>query len=135
MGGEAYKRYIRSPAWKARRKDLLRARGAICEVCGGSGRLHVHHLTYVRLFDELDSDLSILCDECHMAVHNRWSIVRKRAADRAVKERRKQIEAWRKQLQKREEPKPQPERPPLKDLYSVAAQEESRKKTRRRPAK
>lgn len=132
MGGVDYRRYIRSPEWKARRKDLLRARGATCEICGGGGRLHIHHLTYVRLFDELDSDLSILCDECHMAVHNRWSMVRKRAADRAVKDRRKQIEAWRKALRKRESAKPTPNRPPLKDLYSSKAQDESRKKTRRR---
>ena len=36
-----------------------------------SRRLNVHHGTYVRRGRELDSDLFLLCESCHKAVHRR----------------------------------------------------------------
>ncbi len=127
MSNAEYRKYLRSPKWKARRREMIAARNGRCEVCGSGYKLHLHHLTYVRLFVELDTDLAVLCDECHGAVHGKWAIFRKRVADRAVKEQRLLIEAWRKKLPSRK-PIPAPEpRPPLKDLYSVKAQTKRRK--------
>lgn len=125
-----YHAYLKSPAWKARRLELIAVRGAKCEICASKGKLHLHHLTYVRLYDELDTDLAVLCDECHMAVHGKWGLVRKRAAQRAVKARTALIADWRGRLPDRRyiPPPPKVERPDLKDLYSVKAI------TRRRPA-
>lgn len=126
MHNAEYRKYLRSPKWKARRQALIADRKWRCEVCGSGFKLHVHHLTYVRLFDELDTDLAVLCDECHGAVHGKWALLRKRVADLAVRERGKLIEAWRKKLPSRK-PVPPPEpRPPLKDLYSIKAQTKRR---------
>lgn len=118
-----YHAYLKSPAWKARRKELIAVRGGKCEVCASRGKLHLHHLTYVRLYDELDTDLAVLCDECHMAVHGKWKLVRKRAAERAVKSRGILIAEWRERLPNRRYVPytPPVERPDLKDLYSVKA--------------
>lgn len=117
---EEYAAYLRSPQWKARRLELFAARGAQCEICRSKKLLHLHHLTYVRLYDELDSDLAILCDECHAAVHGKWSLFRKRVIKQAMKERRKQIAHWRKHPPDRSY-RPPVETPDLKDKYSIKA--------------
>lgn len=39
-----------------------------CQVCdqpGNNRTLHAHHRTYERLGHELDSDITVLCDDCH----------------------------------------------------------------------
>lgn len=36
-----------------------------CENCGTKDRLSMHHLTYVRIFNELLDDVRILCVSCH----------------------------------------------------------------------
>lgn len=41
-----------------------------CEACGSGSDLHVHHMTYERLFRERLSDLKLLCKGCHYFVHN-----------------------------------------------------------------
>lgn len=115
-----YLAYLQSPQWKARRLELFAARGAKCEICQSKKLLHLHHLTYVRLYDELDSDLAIVCDECHGAIHNRWALFRKRVVKRAMKERRKQIAYWRKHPPDRSY-RPPVETPDLKDKYSIKA--------------
>lgn len=70
-----YRTYLESEAWRERKQALFNARGRRCERCGvRAGQrydnlkpiiLHVHHLTYIRLGHELDSDLQILCGPCH----------------------------------------------------------------------
>jgi len=63
---EQYTDYIKSPEWRARRKQLFWKRGRSCERCKTSPRvLQVHHLTYERLGNERDNDLVILCIPCH----------------------------------------------------------------------
>ncbi len=65
-----YAKYIVSPEWMRRAAALKLKRGA-CEDCGESEGLQVHHLTYQRLGYERDSDLLVLCDDCHAARHGR----------------------------------------------------------------
>ncbi len=73
----AYIAYLHSTQWKAKRKRIVAERGARCEVCGETGgRLSLHHLTYVRLYDELDSDLVVTCEQCHAGLHGNWRAVR-----------------------------------------------------------
>ena len=62
--------YLSSAHWKAL-SGRIRDERSSCEACGSSSRLNVHHGTYVRRGRELDSDLFLLCEPCHMAVHRR----------------------------------------------------------------
>jgi hypothetical protein len=44
----------------------------VCEICGVAGaRFHLHHRSYFHAGDghELDSDLALLCSDCHVMVH------------------------------------------------------------------
>lgn len=69
-----YDAYLRSPIWKLKRNYILSQRGNMCESCGRHKRkgkviLQVHHLTYDRIGRELDSDLMLLCKQCHEEIH------------------------------------------------------------------
>jgi hypothetical protein len=69
---EEYEKYIRSKEWAAFRQLIFSMRGSICEDCGTSGIVfHLHHLTYVRLGNELPEDVRILCVPCHEKIHGR----------------------------------------------------------------
>jgi len=68
-----YREYIVSEEWYNLKIDLLVLRGCKCEKCGiekAPNKLHLHHLSYDRLFNELGSDLQLLCAKCHMKIHN-----------------------------------------------------------------
>lgn len=67
--GMPYRTYLDSDAWRDRRRHLLRRVGYRCQVCNGSGRLDVHHRTYVRLGHEHPEDLTVLCRTCHRLFH------------------------------------------------------------------
>lgn len=60
--------YYQTDWWKQKRKEVLRAR-PFCQVNHDhAGPYHVHHATYARLGRELDTDLLVLCSNCHMKV-------------------------------------------------------------------
>lgn len=66
----AYKDYLLTPEWNAKRRDMLRLSDKRCERCGKENSvLHVHHQTYERLGRELQSDLEVLCRPCHQKEH------------------------------------------------------------------
>lgn len=82
-----YEAYLHSPQWREMRDRIIRERQGRCEGCGLAHReLHLHHKTYVRLYDEVDSDMILLCPDCHDGMHGRWGSIAKRARDKAVKE-------------------------------------------------
>lgn len=63
-----YEAYINSTKWRRRRDRAIGLAGYCCEACGVTAwdeRLEVHHLTYERLGNERDEDLSVLCHTCH----------------------------------------------------------------------
>lgn len=69
---DKYKEYLLSNEWMEVKIDLLQSRGCKCEKCNKQkppNKLHVHHKTYERIFNELPSDLIILCARCHMKQH------------------------------------------------------------------
>ncbi len=71
LGFESYSEYLHSPDWhevKVRYRASIRE--AQCQLCDSSLDLHLHHLTYDRVGEELVSDLMLLCGECHAAVHD-----------------------------------------------------------------
>jgi len=65
----AHRRYMRSPAWKARRLAAIKRAGWRCETCGrvdfDERRYQVHHRSYDRLGCEAPRDLLALCKQCH----------------------------------------------------------------------
>jgi len=66
---QMYIDYLSSPRWIEFRSRIIAKRGPYCEDCGVLGRVQLHHLTYTRLGREHDSDVKLLCGECHMATH------------------------------------------------------------------
>lgn len=69
-GGDSvdYHEYLMSPEWKEKAKKAKASVGYRCQVCnveGDDGSLHAHHRTYERLGHELDSDITVLCADCH----------------------------------------------------------------------
>jgi hypothetical protein len=65
----AYENYLHSAEWITLRTRIVEKRGAWCEQCGSTGRIELHHLTYERLGHELESDVRLLCFDCHRAAH------------------------------------------------------------------
>lgn len=68
-GNVNYTKYLRSKEWKRKRQEALAHYGALCDECGMTESLHVHHKTYERLGNENVEDLQILCKGCHGAHH------------------------------------------------------------------
>ena len=66
---EEYRKYLKSPEWKAKRKWLFKVRGRKCEKCDNRSRLEVHHLTYANIGKETLADLQVLCAHCHYIEH------------------------------------------------------------------
>jgi 5-methylcytosine-specific restriction endonuclease McrA len=60
---------MRSWRWQMVKIRKLNAAAHKCENCGEPYGLQVHHLTYERLGRELDTDLVVLCRQCHANEH------------------------------------------------------------------
>lgn len=96
-----YKEYLKSEKWQKLRKTVFSERGKKCELCLSSKNLHIHHLTYERIFNEDLKDLQVLCRKCHESTHNitkkvkskktkislAQKVARKRKAKRKAKKR------------------------------------------------
>ena len=66
-----YQDYIHSPAWRYKATAAKKRALWACQVCNSAERLETHHRTYVRLGREWDSDLTVLCRECHQLYHGK----------------------------------------------------------------
>jgi len=66
-----YIEYINSVEWKAVRQRAFQHYGKKCTKCGSETLLHVHHNTYKNFKNEQMKDLNVLCEVCHMALHDR----------------------------------------------------------------
>lgn len=64
-----YRSYLETPHWKSVRRRTLARNGGVCNVCGSSEDLNIHHLTYKRIGREKDSDLQVLCRGFHCNEH------------------------------------------------------------------
>ena len=61
--------YKRGPHWHSIRRRIV-ARDKVCQNCGASGKLQVHHKRPFRCFDDPDiandeANLVALCPPCH----------------------------------------------------------------------
>ena len=62
--------YMKTEQWKQLKSIRLRIAQNKCECCGSTNKLHLHHVNYERLTQELIEDVAILCEECHNKVHS-----------------------------------------------------------------
>jgi len=60
-----YAAYLISPQWQAKRQKRLALSGHRCSACADARAVHVHHLTYARIFNENMTDLMPLCETHH----------------------------------------------------------------------
>ena len=67
-----YQEYLKSTDWFIKRKKKLNRNGGTkkrCAICGSQQSLNIHHLNYKNLIDVQQSDLRILCQNCHKITH------------------------------------------------------------------
>jgi hypothetical protein len=64
-----YEVYLTTEHWRKTRERKLAQVDNCCENCPRVDSLEVHHLTYVRLGEELTEDLRVLCPICHREAH------------------------------------------------------------------
>ena len=70
MNAAEYQHYLKTRHWKTTREKKLKLENYTCEYCKKRENLEVHHLTYIRLYRELMTDLAVLCDNCHHQIHH-----------------------------------------------------------------
>lgn len=68
---EKYGLYLCSREWGALREAVHERASGICERCKKHPIYAVHHLTYIRKYNEEPEDLQGLCDDCHKYTHKR----------------------------------------------------------------
>lgn len=66
-----YADYLKSELWQAKREIALARAGYKCQLCSKTQNLNVHHNTYDRIGKELETDLVVLCRDCHAKFHDK----------------------------------------------------------------
>ena len=64
-----YNDYLRSAAWKKRKRLVMEREGGLCECCRINRAGNAHHLTYMHVGAEPLWDLVAVCPECHDFLH------------------------------------------------------------------
>ena len=65
-----YREYLRTPEWRRTRAAALVRAGYSCSLdVAHTENLEVHHRTYERRGEELETDVVVLCRDCHRAHH------------------------------------------------------------------
>jgi 5-methylcytosine-specific restriction endonuclease McrA len=67
-----YMEYLKSPAWKQKRAEVMAVYENKCMNCGCSSEpLDVHHIRYAEVLgNETIKDFRVLCRTCHDAEHS-----------------------------------------------------------------
>ena len=71
--------FLQSPEWKAKKLKILERGDSSCDYCGEKSERgqHVNHIDGSPK-NNVDSNLEVICPECHMFLHSRlWCVVRK----------------------------------------------------------
>lgn len=76
--------YYKSKHWQILRDAKLRQSHELCTLCYSGEKLNCHHRTYDRAHEELLSDLTILCKDCHARFHGKDKDSQKLDAIRAI---------------------------------------------------
>ena len=72
-----YRAYLLSPKWYKLREQVKKRDKNRCRVCKTTKNLHVHHLTYKRIYNEELKDLITLCSYHHRLIHERYTLKEK----------------------------------------------------------
>lgn len=96
---EKYKLVISSKRWRLLRDRFLDKQDGKCFRCGWhekpwdrSKSLELHHRTYERLGQEIDSDLELLCSDCHIKADKERALQARIRSDRDLY--RAQFHGW-----------------------------------------
>jgi hypothetical protein len=68
---EKYAAYLCSREWSERKEAVRKRSGGKCERCLKNHATAVHHLTYIRKYAELLTDLQSICQGCHDFIHGK----------------------------------------------------------------
>ncbi|GAB2999623.1 hypothetical protein GCM10010960_01830 [Arenimonas maotaiensis] len=68
-----YEAYLESETWRKRRMVILERATKKCECCEHYPATEIHHKTYARIGQELDSDLMAVCKLCHDQIHGKFN--------------------------------------------------------------
>ena len=63
--------HMQSQYWFDLKQYRLALANYVCESCGTSGPLELHHVDYSNLLAENINDVRVICRQCHQTVHNR----------------------------------------------------------------
>lgn len=70
-----YDAYLHTKHWKTKRRKIYLLRNKTCQMCKkvikNGESYNVHHKNYNRVGNEKDSDLMLLCPECHKLLHKK----------------------------------------------------------------
>lgn len=66
---QRYEQHLLSEKWQQLRRKVFLRSGGVCEGCAERRATEVHHLTYVRLGNEMLFDLAAVCSQCHEIIH------------------------------------------------------------------
>lgn len=70
-----YSNYLQTDHWQNLRLKMLQLAGYRCQLCNtGNTVLHVHHRTYENRGNEDQSDLIVLCANCHGKFHDKLAV-------------------------------------------------------------
>jgi hypothetical protein len=64
-----YIEYLKTKHWVKLRKNKYKHKKA-CSLCDSKVKLNVHHLRYKDLFNINTHDLKVVCQRCHIIIHN-----------------------------------------------------------------
>ncbi len=68
---ERYQRYLCSREWGVLKEQVRLRSGGTCERCRVNAANAVHHITYIRKYQEVLDDLIHLCEPCHNFIHGK----------------------------------------------------------------
>lgn len=66
-----YRDYLQTPEWQEARRQALKRAHYKCQLCNTEGRMNVHHRTYENRGQERNTDLIVLCENCHAKFHDK----------------------------------------------------------------
>lgn len=82
--------YLLSEHWKKLKKNKLKE-SPICEICGASKNLDVHHLRYKNLYDVELKDLQTLCRKHHTNEHKKLDKLKNKKSKKKQKDLKRRL--------------------------------------------
>ena len=70
MSAESKREYLKSEDWERKHLIITFLKGYVCECCGSTHHLELHHIRYDNLGNEEVEDLMYLCRSCHQLMHD-----------------------------------------------------------------